>query len=209
MARSKREIPHYYLGATIDMTRATDWLAQENLKRPVEDRLLYGALLIKAVALALKEFPQLNSSWIDGRVVANPDINVGVAISLDGGGLVAPCLHNTDQLAVGELMKKFLDLVKRARAGTLRSSELSDSTITVTSLGERGVEAVFGIIYPPQVALVGFGKLVERPCTVDGKVVSRPTVYASLSGDHRVSDGHGGALFLSAVDRLLQEPGKL
>jgi pyruvate dehydrogenase E2 component (dihydrolipoamide acetyltransferase) len=106
-------------------------------------------------------------------------------------------------------MSSFQDVVKRARAGTLRSSELSDPTITVTSLGEQGVETVFGVIYPPQVALVGFGKVVERPWVIEGEVVSRPVVTASLSADHRVTDGHRGGVFLSAVDRLLQEPEQL
>jgi pyruvate dehydrogenase E2 component (dihydrolipoamide acetyltransferase) len=106
-------------------------------------------------------------------------------------------------------MSSFQDVVKRARAGTLRSSELSDPTITVTSLGEQGVETVFGVIYPPQVALVGFGKVVERPWVIEGRVVSRPVLTASLSADHRVTDGHRGAVFLSAVDRLLQEPAQL
>ena len=209
MARSKREIPHFYLSTTIDMSRAMQWLAEENLKRSVENRLLYGVLLIKAVALALREVPELNSTWTDGRAMPNSEINVGVAISLRGGGLVAPALHNTDRMSIHNLMKGFLDLVKRARAGTLRSSELSDPTITITSLGEQGVETVFGIIYPPQVALVGFGKVVERPWSAEGAVVSRPTVNATLSGDHRVTDGHRGGLFLAAVDRLLQEPSKL
>jgi pyruvate dehydrogenase E2 component (dihydrolipoamide acetyltransferase) len=106
-------------------------------------------------------------------------------------------------------MSSFQDVVKRARAGTLRSSELSDPTITVTSLGEQGVETVFGVIYPPQVALVGFGKVVERPWVIEGQVVSRPVVTASLSADHRVTDGHRGGVFLSTVDRLLQEPEQL
>ncbi|HSF25758.1 MAG TPA: dihydrolipoamide acetyltransferase family protein [Blastocatellia bacterium] len=209
MTRSKREIPHYYLGTTIDMSSAIRWLAEENIKRPVENRLLYGVLLIKAVALALREVPELNSTWTDGRATPQSDINVGVAISLRGGGLVAPALHNTDRQTVDDLMKSFLDLVKRVRAGTLRSSELSDPTITVTSLGEQGVESVFGIIYPPQVALVGFGKIVERPWSAEREIVSRPTLTATLSGDHRVSDGHRGGLFLSVVDRLLQDPGRL
>lgn len=209
MTRSKREIPHYYLGTTIDMSSAIRWLAEENIKRPVENRLLYGVLLIKAVALALREVPELNSTWTDGQATPQSDINVGVAISLRGGGLVAPALHNTDRQTVDDLMKNFLDLVKRVRAGTLRSSELSDPTITVTSLGEQGVESVFGIIYPPQVALVGFGKIVERPWSAEREIVSRPTLTATLSGDHRVSDGHRGGLFLSVVDRLLQDPGRL
>lgn len=209
MARSKREIPHYYLSTTIDMSRAQAWLTQENLKRSVEERLLYGVLLLKAVALALREVPELNSLWIEGKAVASPDFHVGMAISLRGGGLVAPALHHTDQQTLGELMKNLRDLIQRARAGTLRSSEMTDPTITVTSLGDQGVEAMFGIIYPPQVAIVGFGKIVDRPWSVDGQVVSRPVITATLSGDHRVTDGHRGALFLAAVDRLLQEPEKL
>jgi pyruvate dehydrogenase E2 component (dihydrolipoamide acetyltransferase) len=206
MARSKREIPHYYLGTTIDMGRAMAWLADENLKRPVADRLLYGVLLIKAVALALREVPELNAVWREGQAVQSPSIHVGVAISLRGGGLVAPALHDTDRQSLSELMRSFRDLVARARAGTLRSSELSDPTITVTSLGEQGVETAFGVIYPPQVALVGFGKVVERPWAVEGQVTVRPVMTATLSADHRVTDGHRGGLFLAAVDRLLQQP---
>jgi pyruvate dehydrogenase E2 component (dihydrolipoamide acetyltransferase) len=209
MARSKREIPHYYLSTTIEMSQALEWLAEENLKRPVEGRLLYGVLLIKAVALGLSQVPELNSIWIEDKAVQATDVHVGVAISLRGGGLVAPALHNTDRKSLGEIMKELQDLVKRARAGSLRSSELSDPTITVTNLGEQGVETVFGIIYPPQVALVGFGKVVERPWSVGGQIVSQQVVTATLSADHRVSDGHRGALFLAAVDRLLQEPNKL
>jgi pyruvate dehydrogenase E2 component (dihydrolipoyllysine-residue acetyltransferase) len=209
MARSKREIPHYYLSTMIDMSRAMAWLAQENLRRSVEDRLVYGVLLLKAVALALREVPELNSVWIGGKALPSAAVHVGVAISIRGGGLIAPAIHDTDRLSLGELMKKFRDLVQRARAGSLRSSELSDPTITVTSLGEQGVEAVFGVIYPPQVALVGFGKIVERPWSSEGQLSSRPVITATLSGDHRVSDGHRGGLFLAAVDRLLQEPEKL
>ena len=209
MARSKREVPHYYLSTTIDMTRALEWLTEQNAKRPVEQRLLYGVLLVKAVALALHEVPELNSTWVKGQVVRSVNVNIGMAISLRQGGLIAPALLKADGQSLDDLMKNFLDLVKRARAGSLRSSELSDSTITVTSLGDQGVETVFGIIYPPQVALVGFGKIIERPWSIDGQIVSRKLISASLSGDHRVTDGHRGGVFLAAVDRLLQIPEKL
>jgi pyruvate dehydrogenase E2 component (dihydrolipoamide acetyltransferase) len=171
--------------------------------------LLYGVLLIKAVAHALREVPELNSVWRDQSVVNRPQINVGVAISLRQGGLTAPALLQTDKQTLTELMDNFRDLVKRARAGSLRSSELSEPTITVTSLGERGAESVFGIIYPPQVAIVGFGRLIERPMVVDGSIVIAPAINATLSADHRVSDGHRGSVFLGAVERLLQEPEKL
>jgi pyruvate dehydrogenase E2 component (dihydrolipoamide acetyltransferase) len=209
MSRSKREIPHYYLATTIDMHRALAWLAEENLRRPVTERLLYGALLVKAVARAVSEVPELNSVWRGGEAVRSDAVHVGVAISLRGGGVVAPALHDADRQSLGDLMRQFRDLVQRARAGGLRSSELSDPTITVTSLGEQGVETVFGIIFPPQVALVGFGKVVERAWPVDGAIVLRPVMTATLSADHRVSNGHRGALFLAAVERLLQEPGRL
>ncbi len=209
MARSKREIPHYYLSTTIDMGRALTWLKQANEERPVTERLLYGVLLIKAVALALRQVPELNALWKDGEAVRCERIHIGTAISLRQGGLVAPALHDADRLTLHELMQNFQDLVKRARAGSLRSSEMSDPTITVTSLGEQGVETVFGVIYPPQVALVGFGKVVERPWVVNGQVVPRPVVMASLSADHRVTDGHRGGLLLAEIDHLLQEPQSL
>lgn len=209
MARSKREIPHYYLSTTIDMHATMTWLTMENEKRPVAERLIYGVMLLKAVAIALQRVPELNATWNGHEVVLQPDIHVGVAISLRQGGLIAPALRQADRKSLHELMGEFRDLVNRARSGGLRSSELVDPTITVTSLGENGVETVFGVIYPPQVAIVGFGKLVERPWSVDGRIVSRPTVIATLSADHRVSDGHRGGLFLSTVERLLQEPGQL
>lgn len=209
MARSKREIPHYYLSTTIDLSRALAWLTVENGRRPVTERLLLSVLFIKAVALALRQVPELNALWKDGAAVRSDRIHIGTAISLRQGGLVAPALHDADRAGLGELMQRFQDLVKRARAGSLRSSELSDPTITVTSLGEQGVETVFGVIYPPQVALVGFGKVVERPWVADGLIVPRPVVTASLSADHRVSDGHRGGLFLADLDRRLQEPQSL
>jgi pyruvate dehydrogenase E2 component (dihydrolipoamide acetyltransferase) len=209
MARSKREIPHYYLATTIDMQAALAWLAEENLRRTVDDRLLYGVLLIKAVALALREVPELNSVWQDGEAIRSEAIHVGVAISLRGGGLVAPALRDADHQGLDDLMRGFRDLVRRARTGGLRSGELSDPTITITSLGEQGVESVFGVIFPPQVAIVGFGAIVERPWVVAGHLAAHRVITATLSADHRVSDGHRGGLFLAAVDRLLQEPARL
>lgn len=209
MTRSKREIPHFYLGQTIDMSNAIAWLSQENLHRPVTERLLHGVLFVKAVALALREVPELNATWQGDELVVREDINVGVAIALRGGGLVAPAIHRTDELSLDELMHAFRDVVSRARSWSLRSSEMTDPTITVTSLGERGVELVFGVIFPPQVAIVGFGTLVERPWISDGQLLPCPVVDASLSADHRVTDGHRAGAFLAAVDRLLQEPDTL
>jgi pyruvate dehydrogenase E2 component (dihydrolipoamide acetyltransferase) len=209
MSRSKREIPHYYLSQTVPMRRAVDWLTAYNEKRPVAERVLMGALQLKAVALALRDFPDLNGFWNNDAFEPARGIHVGVAISLRQGGLIAPAIHDVAELPLDELMKALADLVRRARAGSLRSSEMSDPTITVTNLGDQGVDEVFPIIYPPQVAIVGFGRVAPRPWAEEGMLGAVPTVVASLGGDHRASDGHRGARFLAAVAALLQEPEKL
>ncbi len=209
MSRSKREIPHYYLAETVPMRQALAWLAQANAQRPVAARLLPAVLLLKAVALALRDTPEINGLFVDGRFQPSASVHIGVAISLRQGGLVAPALHDVAAKSLDELMRELNDLVKRCRAGSLRSSELSDPTITVTHLGDGGVESVFGVIYPPQVALVGLGRIGERAWVEAGRVVAMPVLTASLSADHRVSDGHRGALFLARLKELVQEPAAL
>jgi pyruvate dehydrogenase E2 component (dihydrolipoamide acetyltransferase) len=205
MSRSKREIPHYYLRTQTDLGRAVEWLRAENGRRSVADRLLPVALLLKAVALAARRYPEMNGFFTGGAFQPAPDVHLGIAISLKDG-LVAPALHSVPDKPLGVLMRELSDLIQRARRGGLRSSELADSTLTVTSLGDNGVDSVLGIIFPPQVSLVGIGRIAERPCVRDGQVVARPTVDLSLSADHRASDGIRGALFLGAIDRLLQQP---
>lgn len=206
MSRSKREIPHYYLAETVPMHQALQWLAVRNQARPVTERLLPAVLLLKAVALALVKVPELNGHFVDGAFRPAAAVHIGVAISLRQGGLAAPALHDVATQPLDALMPALADLVRRCRAGSLRGSELTDAGITVTNLGDTGVEAVFGVIYPPQVALVGFGRIAERPCVVDGAVVALPAVTASLAADHRVSDGHRGAVFLAELRDLLQRP---
>lgn len=209
MARSKREIPHYYLAHDVDVTAGEQWLTQTNASRPPESRLLMGALALKAVALAVRRYPAFNGFYRDNTFEPAPAVHVGVAVLIRGGGLAAPALHDVDQLSLDDLMAGMRDLVQRTRAGRIRSSEMSDPTITVSSLGERGVETLYGIIYPPQVAIVGVGKVVTRPWVVDGAIGPRSIVTLTLSADHRVSDGHAGALFLAEIGNLLQEPDKL
>ena len=209
MARSKREIPHYYLEHQIDVTGCEQWLTRTNATRPPESRLLIGALAIRAVALAARRFPAFNGFYVDGKFEPATVVHLGVAIAIRGGGLAAPALHDADLVPLDELMTRMRDLIQRMRTGRIRSSEISDPTITVSSLGERGVETLYGIIYPPQVAIVGFGKVVVRPWVVDGAIGPRSVVTVTLSADHRVSDGHAGALFLAEIGKLLQEPEKL
>ncbi|MGZ8752814.1 MAG: 2-oxo acid dehydrogenase subunit E2 [Acidimicrobiia bacterium] len=209
MARSKREIPHYYLGHTIDFEGALQWLAARNAARSVSARVLPVALLVKATALAVREVPELNGFFVDGEFRPSVSVHVGIAVALRQGGLIAPALHDAETLDLDTLMRELRDLVNRARALTLRASEMADPTITVTNLGEQGVDSVFGVIYPPQVALVGFGAVVERPWAEGGLLGTRRLVSATLAADHRVSDGHRGARFLATVGRLLKEPEQL
>ncbi|HSJ96253.1 MAG TPA: 2-oxo acid dehydrogenase subunit E2, partial [Myxococcota bacterium] len=209
MARSKREIPHYYLGTRIDLSRALVWLAGENAQRPVVERLLPAALLLRAVALAAREVPEVNGFWLEGEYRPATAVHLGIGISLRGGGLVAPALRDADRKPLAVLMRELGDLVRRTRAGVLRSSELGEATLTVTNLGDQGVETVHGVIQPPQVALVGFGRIAEQPWAEHGLLGVRPVVVATLAADHRASDGHRGGRFLTVIDRLLQEPGKL
>lgn len=209
MSKSKREIPHYYLRTTIEMTRALAWLEEANRNRPIAARLLPAVLQIKAVALALRDVPELNGFWGDNGPRAASGIHVGLAVAMKGGGLTAPAVHDTDVKTLDELMAHLHDLIPRARAGRLRSSEMTDATVTLTNLGDLGVEEVFGVIYPPQVAIVGFGKISQQPWAENGAVCIRPVVIATLASDHRATDGRRGAQFLEALNRRLQAPEQL
>jgi pyruvate dehydrogenase E2 component (dihydrolipoamide acetyltransferase) len=206
MARSKREIPHYYLTETFDLSAAQAWLRDHNAGRPVGDRLVMAALLAKATALAARQVPAVNGYWEDDAFRPAESVHLGIAVSLRGGGLVTPAIHDAADLALPDLMAALRDVVERARRGVLHRAELTDGTLTMTNLGERGAESVLGVIFPPQVALVGFGRVVERAVAVDGLVGARPTVRASLSGDHRAGDGHVGGTYLAAIGEMLERP---
>ena len=206
MSRSNREIPHYYLETEIDLSKPLQWLEEENRKRSMRERILPVALLVKATALALREVPELNGCWQNDQLEVRQDIHIGFAVALRQGGLIAPAVHHVDQLGVGEVMQRLADLIERTRGGHLRSSELTDATMSVTSLGDRGVRTVYGVIYPPQVALVGFGRISERPWAENGLLGVRRCVTATLAADHRATDGHQGALFLEALTRHLHLP---
>ena len=209
MARSKREIPHYYLSHRSELTNAEAFIAERNAGKPPEERILIAALFVKAVAKALKKYKEFNGHYENGVFEPGESAHIGMAINIRGGGLVAPAIHDAQDLDLDTVMEKTRDLVARVRAGRFRGRELSDPTITVSSLGDRGVEVMFPIIYPPQVAIVGIGMPVTRPWVVGDQVLPRSTVTLTLAADHRVSDGHRGALFLSAIDKNLQEPEKL
>ena len=205
MSRSNREIPHYYLETKVDMGKAMAWLTEANKQRVVKLRLLPAVLLLKAVAKALIEVPDLNGYWENG-LQRKSNINIGFVVSLRSGGVMIPAIHDVDKKAIDELMSALNDIIPRARAMKLRSSELSESTITITSLGEGNVETVFGMIYPPQVAIVGFGSITEQPWAEMGMLDVRPVLNISLSADHRATDGATGSRFLMALKNCLEKP---
>ncbi len=221
MSRSKRDIPHYYLAHEIDVTAALEYLDQWNIEHSINQRILPALLYYKAIGIAATEFPSMNGFFMPEKDQANNNagsigrfrpaesVNLGIAISLRGGGVIAPCLMDVPKKRVVDLMAKLKDLVNRARTGGLRGSELSDGTLTVSNLGDRGVDFLAGVIYPPQVALVGIGTMRKRPVTVDEQVQIRPMINFSLAADHRVSDGHTGSLFLRRIENLLANPNQL
>ncbi len=206
MARSKKTIPHYYLSTTLDLRAAVAWMQSVNAERPVASRLIPSVLLLKAAALAARDVPEVNGFYDDGGFRPSAAVHLGVAVALRHGGLVAPAIHDADTLGVDDLMRQLQDLVGRARAGRLQRAEMADPTLTVTNLGDLGVDSVFGVIYPPQVAMVGFGRVTEQPWARDGLLGVRPVAVATLSADHRVSDGLRGARYLARIDELLQQP---
>ncbi|MAQ36608.1 MULTISPECIES: dihydrolipoamide acetyltransferase family protein [Thioclava] len=209
MARSKREIPHYYVTHTVDLTAASDWLSAANADRPPEERILMGALLMKAMALAAREEKAVNGHFGKEGFTPSSAIHLGLAIALRGGGLVAPAILDADKKSLQDLMEAMRDLTMRARAGRLKSSEMSMATLTFSALGESGVEAMAGIIVPPQVAIVTAGAPGPQPLVRDGKVIAAQAVTLTLAADHRVSDGRLGSKFLTAIDAKLQTPEEL
>jgi pyruvate dehydrogenase E2 component (dihydrolipoamide acetyltransferase) len=205
MSKSNREIPHYYLETKVDMSKALDWITEANKERTVKQRLLPVVLLLKAVAKALTAVPELNAYWENG-LQQKADINIGFVVSLRTGGVMIPAIHKADKKTIDELMASLNDVIPRARALKLRSSELSDSTITITNLGEGNVETVYGVIYPPQVAIVGFGSITQQPWAETGMLDVRPVLSVTLSADHRATDGATGSRFLMEVKNSLLKP---
>ncbi len=209
MARSKREIPHYYLSTDVDYSSVNSWLAKRNAELPIEQRMLPVVPLLRAIALTLQAFPDFNGYYQDKTYQPSKAVHLGVAIAQRGGGLIAPAILDAQDQQLPLLTEKLRDLVNRARAGRLKNRELSDGIITLTSLGDGGVDSLFPVIYPPQVAIIGAGSVRDRATVVNGKLAARPIMTLTLAADHRVSNGRSGAQFLARIRDLLQIPEKL
>jgi pyruvate dehydrogenase E2 component (dihydrolipoamide acetyltransferase) len=206
MTRSNAEVPHYYLTLTVDLHRTLGWIRERNLELSMAERLVPAAALLRATALAAREVPELNGHWVEDTFQPAERVDLGLILSLRSGGLLVPAIRSAESLDAVAMMARIRDLTRRARSGRLRGSELEPPSLTVSNLGDQGVESVAGVIYPPQVALVGFGAVSDRPWAVDGMIGIRPLVTVTLAADHRATDGAIGSRFLKALDRILQDP---
>ena len=209
MTVSNREIPHYHLSLTVDLSRVVEVVRERNRHLDMGERLVPSAFLMAAAARAARAVHELNGHWVDSGFRPAAEVDLGLILSLRSGGLLVPVIAHADRLTVAETMAQMKELTRRARSGRLRGSDLVAPSITVSNLGDQGVDSVQGVIYPPQVALVGFGAVVERPWAVGGLLGVRPVVTVTLAGDHRASDGATGSRLLKTIDRLLQDPEEL
>lgn len=209
MSRSNAEIPHYYLGTSVNMTPALHWLEVYNKNKSIQERILPAALLIRAAVYALKEVPELNGFWKNDQLQMSTQINPGIAIALRKEGLITPAILGAEQMDLDATMQALGDLITRTRSGKLRNTEITQQTITLTNLGDLGVESVYGVIYPPQVALVGFGRIMDAPWAQGDTLCVRKVMQATLAGDHRATDGRTGGKFLDRLNQILQTPEEL
>lgn len=203
MQRSWREIPHYHVAQRLDITAVMERLNVVNAERPLAERIVPGALLLCAAARAAARVHECNGWWHEGHFQPSETVDLGLVLSLRTGGIIVPTIRGADELSPAEMMQRMTALVQQARQGRLRSSHLGEASITVTSLGDRGADSVIGVIHPPQVALVGLGAVRDDVWPDGTGVAVRPTVHATLAGDHRATDGLAGSRFLAQMQTLL------
>jgi len=206
MSKSKKEIPHYYLKSQVPLDALMNWLDGKNQQLPPEKRLMLPVVIYKAVIDSVKESPLMNGYYEGGVFKPSSSIHVGLAIALKSGGVLVPAIIDADKMSLTELNAAFLDLVERTQKGELRNRELTEGTFTITSMGDLGSDEVFGIIFPPQVSIIGLGRMHRAP-VIDGSSIRIGIVMnITLSADHRVSDGLNGARFLSHIENKLKNP---
>jgi pyruvate dehydrogenase E2 component (dihydrolipoamide acetyltransferase) len=203
MSLSKKEVPHVYFQADIVVDAALDRLDACNAKSDV--KVTVSALFMRATALALREHPAFNAHWTDEGLLQLADVNIAIAVALEGG-LIAPALLGADTLSVVETARALQDVVDRARAGKLRSQEITGGSFTLSNLGMFEVTSFYGIITPPQVGILTVGKTSERLKLVGRQVAAERVAVVALSADHRAVDGADAARFLGTIKRLLEDP---
>lgn len=207
MLKSKKEIPHYYLKNKVQLGNLLNWIDERNQNKSVEKRIMIPVAIYKAIILALKKFPKMNGHFIDGKFYPKSSINIGFAINLNDEGVMAPAILDSQDKDIFELNRAFQDLIERTRKGQLKNRELAEGTFTVTNIGDLGSDEVFGIIFPPQVAILGLGRIHQEAIVQgDGSIKADFVLNVTLSADHRVTDGIQGARFLNHIQSYLMEP---
>ncbi len=204
--QSWTSIPHFFLVREVAAVQLVAWRARAQARSA--EKLTYTDLLVKIVAEALRRYPRVNSSWRDGSIVANDDVNVGIAVATDDG-LVVPVIHQAGDLTLSGIARRRADLAARAQQGRLRLDDLRDGTFTISNLGMYGVDAFNAIINAPQAAILAVGRMSERVVPVGGVPTVQQMMTLSLSCDHRVVDGARGAQFLAEVAGFIEDPSTL
>jgi pyruvate dehydrogenase E2 component (dihydrolipoamide acetyltransferase) len=207
MAESRATVPDFELRAEVDMAAIVE--LRDRLRDVTDPVPSYNDFIVKAVGLALRQFPRVNGAYRDGRVETYSRINVGVAVAAEEA-LVVPTIFDTDRLSLGEISRKSRELAARVRDGSIAPADVAGGTFTVSNLGMYGVDSFSAVINPPQVAILAVGSLKPRPIVDgEGNLVARPTVQLTLACDHRALYGADGARFLTRVRELLERPDAL
>ncbi len=208
MAASKREIPHFYVTAEIDMDEAVRLKESIEAAELFDEDITYNDIIIKACALALMRHPRLNSSYENGGIRIHPDINIGIAVAVEDG-LVVPVIRECQRLSLAEIAQAAHRLVAKAAQGGFTSAELSGGTFTISNMGMLGVEHFAAVINPPQAAILAVSAIKERPVVRKGQIVVGKTMMVTISCDHRVVDGVVAGRFLQELRRFLENPASL
>jgi pyruvate dehydrogenase E2 component (dihydrolipoamide acetyltransferase) len=203
MTASWTTAPHFYLFREVNVSRLVSW--RERANKRTGARITYTDLLVRLVAAALSRHPRANSSWKDGAIVRNADVNIGLAVAIDDG-LVVPVIHRADTLSLAQIAARREDMVSRGQTGKLRPADIQGGGFTISNLGMYGVDAFNAIINPPQAAILAVGRIADRVVAVKGHPAVRPTLMLSLSCDHRAIDGARGAQLLGTLAELIEEP---
>jgi len=195
--------PHFYLNREVDAGQLIAW--RQAAQARLAEKITFTDLLTKLLALTLSQYPRLNGMWRDGDIVLNEEINIGLAVAIEAG-LTVPVIRRANQLSLQELARQRQTLVAKAQAGKLSAQELSDGTFTISNLGMYGIDSFSPIINPPQAAILAVGRIAERVVAVNGRPVVQPRMALTLSCDHRVVDGAGGAQFMQTLVEFIEEP---
>lgn len=205
MVESKTTIPHFYLNVEIDMTEAVKLRGSLPEKLRKEQVPSYHDLVIKAVATALAEFPQINVRFLEDKIQVLPEINIGLAVAITEG-LIVPVVKQANRKSLIEIAKETQDLISRARENKLKREEVGNASLTITNLGMYGVDSFAAIINPPETTILALGRIAPRPWVVNGVIAVRSMMTATLSCDHRVIDGVIGGQFLQRFRTILENP---